>query len=68
MQRSLDEDLAFCGAVPGIDVYIAAHSHHGLEQPIVHPDTKTVITQTYGYGTRLGRIPSRSRRRVTGHA
>lgn len=56
VQRPLDEDLAFCAAVPGIDVYIAAHSHHGLEQPIVHPDTKTVITQTYGYGTRLGRI------------
>jgi 2',3'-cyclic-nucleotide 2'-phosphodiesterase (5'-nucleotidase family) len=56
VQRPLDEDLAFCAAVPGIDVYIAAHSHHGLEQPIVHPDTRTLITQTYGYGTRLGRI------------
>ena len=56
VQRPLDEDLAFCAAVPGIDVYIAAHSHHGLEQPIVHPDTKTLITQTYGYGTRVGRI------------
>ena len=68
VQRSLDEDLAFCGAVPGIDVYIAAHSHHGLEQPIVHPDTKTVITQTYGYGTRLGRIRlSIDGGRVTGH-
>ncbi|MBX3175113.1 MAG: bifunctional metallophosphatase/5'-nucleotidase [Gemmatimonadaceae bacterium] len=56
VQRSLDEDIAFCGAVPGIDVYIAAHSHHGLEAPIVHPDTGTVITQTYGYGTRVGRV------------
>ncbi|MBK7906958.1 MAG: bifunctional metallophosphatase/5'-nucleotidase [Gemmatimonadetes bacterium] len=56
VQRSLDEDLAFVGAVPGIDVYIAAHSHHGLETPLVHADTGTIITQTYGYGTRLGRI------------
>ena len=56
VQRSLDEDIAFCGAVPGLDVYIAAHSHHGLEKPIVHPVTGTLITQTYGYGTRLGRI------------
>jgi 5'-nucleotidase / UDP-sugar diphosphatase len=56
VQRPIDEDLAFCAAVPGIDVYIAAHSHHGLEQPLVHPDTRTLITQTYGYGTRLGRI------------
>ena len=56
VQRPIDEDLAFCAAVPGIDVYIAAHSHHGLEQALVHPDTRTLITQTYGYGTRLGRI------------
>ena len=56
VQRPLDEDLRFCAAVPGIHVYIAAHSHHGLERPLLHPDTGTVITQTYGYGTRLGRI------------
>jgi len=56
VQRSLDEDLAFCAEVPGVDVYIAAHSHHGLEVPIRHPDTGTLITQTFGYGTRLGRV------------
>lgn len=56
VQRPLDEDINFCEAVPGISLYIAAHSHHGLEQPIVHPVTGTLITQTYGYGTRLGRI------------
>jgi 2',3'-cyclic-nucleotide 2'-phosphodiesterase (5'-nucleotidase family) len=68
VQRPLDEDLAFCAAVPGIDVYIAAHSHHGLERPIVHPDTRTLITQTYGYGTRLGRIRLAVKdRRVVGH-
>lgn len=56
VQRPIDEDLAFCAAVPGIDVYIAAHSHRGLEQAIKHPDTGALITQTYGYGTRLGRV------------
>ncbi|MDZ7638685.1 MAG: bifunctional UDP-sugar hydrolase/5'-nucleotidase [Bryobacterales bacterium] len=56
VQRPLHEDLRFCDAVPGIDVYIAAHSHHGLEQPLLHPNTGAIITQTYGYGTRLGRI------------
>ncbi len=56
VQRAMDEDIAFCGAVPGIDLYIAAHSHHGLDAPLVHPDTGTIITQTYGYGTRLGRV------------
>ncbi|MEZ4414865.1 MAG: bifunctional UDP-sugar hydrolase/5'-nucleotidase [Gemmatimonadota bacterium] len=68
VQRPLDEDVGFCGAVPGIDVYIAAHSHHGLEQPLVHPDTGTVITQTYGYGTRVGRVRlALDGGRVTGH-
>ncbi len=68
VQRPLDEDLAFCGAVPGIDVYIAAHSHHGLDEPLVHPDTGTLITQTYGYGTRLGRVRLRiDGRRVKQH-
>ena len=56
VQRPLDEDLTFCGAIPGIDVYIAAHSHHGLETPVRHPETGTLLTQTYGYGTRLGRV------------
>ena len=68
VQRSLDEDLAFCGAVPGIDVYVGAHSHHGLERPLVHPDTGTIVTQTFGYGTRLGRIRlALDGGRVTGH-
>lgn len=68
VQRPLDEDLAFCGAIPGIDVYIAAHSHHGLEQPLVHPDTGTVITQTWGYGTRVGRVRlALDAGRVVGH-
>lgn len=68
VQRPLDEDLGFCGAVPGIDVYIAAHSHHGLDQPLIHPETGTIITQTYGYGTRLGRLRLKVRdRRVVAH-
>jgi 2',3'-cyclic-nucleotide 2'-phosphodiesterase (5'-nucleotidase family) len=68
VQRSMDEDVRFCGEVRGIDVYIAAHSHRGLEQPIVHPDTGTILTQTYGYGTRLGRLRLSVReRRVVRH-
>jgi 2',3'-cyclic-nucleotide 2'-phosphodiesterase (5'-nucleotidase family) len=66
VQRPLDEDLAFCGQVPGIDVYVAAHSHRGIETPIVHPETGTLLVQTYGYGTRLGvlRLKVRDRRVV----
>ena len=54
VQRTIEADLQFCGAVPGVDVYIGAHSHHGLEEPLVHPATGTLLVQTYGYGTRLG--------------
>ena len=54
VQRPLDEDLEFCAAVPGIDVYVAAHSHHGIEEPIVHPKSGALLVQTYGYGTRVG--------------
>ena len=54
VQRPLDEDLDFCGAIPGIDVYVAAHSHHGIETPLVHPKTGTILVQSYGYGTRVG--------------
>lgn len=68
IQRPLDEDLAFCAAVPGVDVYVAAHSHHGLEVPLRHPDTGTLLVQTYGYGTRLGRIRLKVKdRRVVAH-
>lgn len=68
VQRPLDEDIAFCGAVKGIDVYLGAHSHHGLERPLVHPETGTIIGQTYGYGTRLGRIRIKVKnRRVVVH-
>ena len=54
VQRPIDEDLDFCGAIPGIDVYVAAHSHHGIEEPLVHPKTGTILVQSYGYGTRVG--------------
>lgn len=68
VQRPIDEDIAFCEAVPGIALYIAAHSHRGLEEPIVTPRHGTVITQTFGYGTRLGRVKLKLRgRRAIAH-
>ena len=68
VQRTMDEDMTFCGDVPGIDVYIGAHSHKGLDEPLIHPDTGTILTQTYGYGTRVGRIRLAVQdRRIVGH-
>lgn len=54
VQRDFDEDIRFCKAVPGIDVYIGGHAHRGIEQPYKEPSTGALIVQTYGYGTRLG--------------
>jgi len=54
VQRDFDEDVKLAGAVPGIDVFVGGHAHRGIETPFVHPETGTIIVQTYGYGTRLG--------------
>ncbi len=40
--------------MPGIDVFVGGHAHRGIEVPYVHPETGSIIVQTYGYGTRLG--------------
>src|SRR3712207_3369662 len=56
LQRDFDEDVKLCGEVPGIDVFVAGHAHRGIEKPYVHPKTRKLVVQTYGYGTRLGRL------------
>src|SRR5204862_3275304 len=61
LQRDFDEDIRLCGAVPGIDVFVGGHAHRGIETPYVHPQTGTLIVQTYGYGTRLGYLKLRLR-------
>jgi 2',3'-cyclic-nucleotide 2'-phosphodiesterase (5'-nucleotidase family) len=54
LQRDFDEDIRLAGEVPGIDVLVGGHAHRGIEPAYVHPQTGTLIVQTYGYGTRLG--------------
>lgn len=61
LQRDFDEDIKLCTAVPGIDVFVGGHAHRGIETPYVHPQTGTLIVQTYGYGTRLGYLKLRLR-------
>lgn len=69
LQRDFDEDVRLAGAVPGIDVLIGGHAHRGIERPFVHPQTGTIIVQTYGYGTRLGVLRLQLRDgRVASHA
>jgi 2',3'-cyclic-nucleotide 2'-phosphodiesterase (5'-nucleotidase family) len=54
LQRDIDADIALAGAVEGIDVLFAGHADAGTPQAVVHPDTGTLIMQTYGQATHLG--------------
>ena len=54
LQRDIDADIALAGAVEGIDVLLAGHADAGTPEPVVHPQTGTLIMQTYGQATHLG--------------
>lgn len=54
VQRDIETDIRLAGAVEGVDVLIGGHADAGQETPFVHPQTGTLICQTYGQGTRLG--------------
>lgn len=65
LQRDIDADIALAGAVEGIDVLLAGHADAGTPEPVVHPETGTLIMQTYGQATHLGYLQLRLDR-VTG--
>lgn len=54
LQRDIDADIALAGAVEGIDILLAGHADAGTPEPVVHPQTGTLIMQTYGQATHLG--------------
>jgi 2',3'-cyclic-nucleotide 2'-phosphodiesterase (5'-nucleotidase family) len=54
LQRDIDADISLAGAVTGVDVLFAGHADAGTPEPVVHPDTGTIIMQTYGQATHLG--------------
>jgi 2',3'-cyclic-nucleotide 2'-phosphodiesterase (5'-nucleotidase family) len=54
LQRDIDADIALAGAVEGIDVLFAGHADAGTPEPVVHPETGTLIMQTHGQATHLG--------------
>jgi 2',3'-cyclic-nucleotide 2'-phosphodiesterase (5'-nucleotidase family) len=54
VKRDIDADIRLAGAVKGIDVLLGGHADAGTEAPVVHPDTGTLIMQTYGQGFHLG--------------
>ncbi len=53
-QRDIDADIRLAGAVTGVDVMFAGHADAGTPKPVIHPDTGTIIMQTYGQATHLG--------------
>jgi len=54
VKRDIDADIELAGAVEGIDVLFGGHADAGTEEPVVHPETGTLIMQTYGQGFHLG--------------
>ncbi|MFV0574370.1 MAG: bifunctional metallophosphatase/5'-nucleotidase [Vibrio sp.] len=53
VQRGFEEDYAMAGKLKGVDVIYGGHSDNGLWKPVVHPDTGTVISLTFGQGKYL---------------
>lgn len=54
LTRDIDKDIALAGAVEGIDVLFGGHADAGTWEPVVNPDTGTLIMQTFGQATYLG--------------
>ena len=54
VQRGFDEDYEMAGKLRGVDAIFGGHSDNGLPEPVIHPDTGTVIGLTFGQGMHLG--------------
>lgn len=54
VQRGFHEDYEMAGKLKGVDVIFGGHSDNGLIEPVVHPETGTVIGITFGQGMHLG--------------
>ncbi|MFT5132443.1 MAG: 5'-nucleotidase/UDP-sugar diphosphatase [Gammaproteobacteria bacterium] len=54
IQRDINAEIELAGVVDGIDVIFSGHADAGTEKPVVHPETGTLIMQTYGQGFHLG--------------
>jgi len=49
-------DKVIADSVAGIDVIVGAHSHTGLRQAYEDPSHHTIIVQTYGHLTSIGKL------------
>ena len=53
-RRDMEADIELAGIVDGIDVLLGGHADAGTEEPVVQPQTGTLIMQTWGQGFHLG--------------
>jgi len=70
LQRDIDADIDLAGAVTGVDILFAGHADAGTPEPVVHPETGTIIMQTYGQATHLGYLKltlDPDTRKITNH-
>ncbi len=54
VQRGFDEDYEMAGRLKDVDLIIGGHSDNGLWEPVIHPETGTIICMTFGQGKYLG--------------
>lgn len=54
LARDINADIALAGAVDGVDVLFGGHADAGTPEPVIQPETGTLIMQTYGQATYLG--------------
>ena len=53
-RREIRADIELAGVVDGIDVLLGGHADAGTEEPVIQPQTGTLIMQTWGQGFHLG--------------
>ena len=54
VQRGFEEDYEMAGKVRGVDIIFGGHSDNGLWEPVVHPESGTMVCMTFGQGKYLG--------------
>ena len=72
--RGIEADLQLAGALNGLDVLLGGHADAGTPKAVVHPQTGTLIMQTFGQGQHLGFLqlelsdPSNGKPTITAHS
>lgn len=52
--RGIEADMQLAGQLQGLDVLLGGHADAGTREPVTHPQTGTLVMQTFGQGQHLG--------------